>query len=315
MRGESEDQRISKVLNNVSQPAKAGTVYLVGAGPGDPELITVKGLRLLRAADAVLYDRLAPAALLDEAPPQARRVDVGKAPGARHISQEAICQLMVELARDGKVVVRLKGGDPYVFGRGGEEALALAAAGIPFEVVPGISSAIAVPAYAGIPVTYQHIGRSFAVITGYTRATPEELVSQALAAPEAPQAPARAANNGYGREALDDGPHGSLEHWDWPALATVDTIVCLMGVANLPEIAEGLLAAGRSLDTPVAIVERGTTPDQRVVAGPLSAIAAIARAADVQPPAVIVIGNVVALHQALQPKSLDRINRIDRISE
>lgn len=272
--------------------AQPGVVYLVGAGPGDPGLITVKGLALLRTAGAVLYDRLAPASLLDEAPPHAQRIDVGKAPGRQQMSQEGICQTMIDLARGGQAVVRLKGGDPYVFGRGGEEALALAAAGVPCQVVPGVSSAIAVPAAAGIPVTYQHLSRSFVVITGYTRPAAQERLAHAAAPTNG------SAETGYGAS-------GSLDHWDWAALAALDTIVCLMGVANLPEIAAGLLAAGRPADTPAAIIERGATPQQRVVAGPLDGIVALAEAAAIQPPAVIVVGNVVALHQALQAQPAD----------
>ena len=290
--------------NTVLQSADPGTVYLVGAGPGDPELITVKGLRILRSADVVLYDRLAPAALLNEAPPQARRIDVGKAPGHQQMTQEAICQLLVDLARAGLTVVRLKGGDPYVFGRGGEEALAVAAAGIPFEVVPGITSAIAVPASAGIPVTYQHIGRSLAVVTGYTRPSPQEIVASELVASPVPSRLGGEASNGRNLEGAGDHLSNSLDHLDWPALATMDTVVCLMGVANLPEIAADLLAAGRTPDTPVAVIEKGTTPDQRVVTGALANIAAIAAEAGIQPPAVIIIGNVVALHQALRPMPL-----------
>jgi uroporphyrin-III C-methyltransferase/precorrin-2 dehydrogenase/sirohydrochlorin ferrochelatase len=269
------------------RPSKpiTGTVYLVGAGPGDPELITVRGLRLLQKADAVVYDRLAPPELLDEAPAQALRFDVGKAPGHQglRMSQEQISQLLVRLAQQGlATIVRLKGGDPYVFGRGGEEALALRAAGVAIAVVPGVTSAVAAPAAAGIPLTYQHLGRSFVVVTGQTRLGQAEALAQ---------------ENGNG--AQDGEP--TLEHLSWPALAAIDTVVCLMGVASLPAIVRGLLGAGRDPATPVAIVERGATPQQRVVTGALAQIADLAAAAAIRSPATIVVGNVVALQRALKP--------------
>jgi uroporphyrin-III C-methyltransferase len=234
-----------------------GRVYLVGAGPGDPDLITVKGLRLLQRADVVLYDRLAPAALLSEAPAHAERIDVGKLPQKHRMNQADINQLLIEKARAGLQVVRLKGGDPFVFGRGGEEALACYAAGIPFEVVPGVTSAIAVPAYAGIPVTQRGMAQSVMIFTGH----------------ESP-----------------DG--GTL---DYAVLAKVHTLVALMGVKQLDAIVEGLTLAGLDPATPTACIEWGTTAQQRVVSGTLATIVQLATAANLQPPSITVIGRVVAL--------------------
>jgi uroporphyrin-III C-methyltransferase len=235
----------------------SGIVYIVGAGPGDPELITVRGLACLRRADVVLYDRLVAPALLDEAPVTAALIDVGKEPARHRRPQSEINALLIEEASRGKTVVRLKGGDPFVFGRGGEECEALVEAGIPFEVVPGVSSAIGAPAYAGIPVTHRGIAQSFTVITGHT---------------------------------CDDAI-------DWPALPTNGTLVFLMGVGHLSEIACRLAAHGRAADTPVAVVHAGTTPAQVVVEGTLANIAE--RARGVQPPATIVVGEVVRLRRKL----------------
>lgn len=242
--------------------SRIGKVYLVGAGPGDPELITVKGMRCLQAADVVVYDRLVAPALLEYAPHTAELIYVGKEPKRHRLSQEAINRLLVQLARTGKQVVRLKGGDPFVFGRGGEEALALVESGISFEVVPGISSAIAVPAYAGIPVTHRHLAQSFTVVSGHT--------------------------------ADEDDPFGA----DWADLPTTGTLVILMGVQYLPQITAHLLANGRSPQTPAATIHRGTTPHQQIVVGTLATIAE--RARNVQPPAITVIGEVVALQQCLE---------------
>jgi len=232
------------------------TVYLVGAGPGDPGLLTVRGAELLGRADVVVYDRLSVASLLEQAPPGAERIGVGKAPGAGP-TQEEINELLVEHGRrhpDG-VVVRLKGGDPFVFARGGEEAAALKAAGVAFEVVPGITSAIAVPAYAGIPVTLRHSSTSFTVITGH------------------------------------EDPAAGEGTVDWEAAARLGgTIVVLMGVARIEVIAERLLAGGLPPETPVAAVTWGTRPEQRTVRATLASIAA----APVRSPAVYVIGRVAA---------------------
>jgi len=240
------------------------TVALVGAGPGDPGLMTVRGLALLRRADVIVYDRLVDPRLLDEARPDAVRVFVGKASGHHTLAQSQINALLVRHAARGRRVVRLKGGDPFVFGRGGEEAAALAAAGIAFEIVPGVSSAVAVPAYAGIPVTHRGVASSFAVVTGHEDETKDETVV------------------------------------NWAQLAgAVDTLVILMGARSLPRIAAALLAAGRPAGTPVALVRWGTTDAQETLVGPLDGIAALAEAAHLGPPVVIVIGNVVALRERL----------------
>ena len=238
---------------------RVGSVALVGAGPGDPRLVTVRGLTLLRRADVVVYDQLVDRRLLREAR-RARHVFAGKTRGDHAMPQEEINALLVHHARRGRRVVRLKGGDPFVFGRGGEEAAALAHAGIPFEVVPGVSAAVAVPACAGIPVTHRGLAASFAVVTGH--------------------------------EACE------AARVDWPRLAAgVDTLVVLMGVGALARIAERLIAHGRPPSTPAAVVQWGATERQRTVVDRLDRIAA--RAAGVEPPAVIVIGEVVALRERL----------------
>lgn len=231
------------------------TVYLVGAGPGDPGLLTVRGAEVLGRADVVVYDRLSVGSLLDLAPPGAERISVGKIPGGVTTPQEEINDLLVARGRAGQEVVRLKGGDPFVFARGGEEAQALAGAGVPFEVVPGITSAIAVPAYAGIPVTQRHSSTSFTVITGH--------------------------------EDPDKG--GEL---DWEAVARLGgTIVVLMGVGRLPKIVARLRAGGLDPDTPVAAVRWGTRPEQDTVRATLATIGDHPLAS----PSVIVIGRVAAL--------------------
>ena len=238
----------------------SGIVHLVGAGPGDPGLFTVAGRRLLSEADVVLYDRLGTAELLGACRPDAELVDVGKAPGRVAMSQEDINAALVDHGRRGRVVVRLKGGDPFVFGRGGEEAEALAAAGVPFTVVPGVTSAIAAPAYAGIPVTHRGLATSVTIVTGH----------------EDPAKPA--------------------EQTDWAALARVPgTLVLMMGMGRLAGIAEALIAAGRPADQPAAAVQWGTTPRQRHVVATLGTIAAAAEAASVGPPAAVVVGSVAAL--------------------
>ena len=230
------------------------TVYLVGAGPGDPGLITVRGAELLAGADVVVHDRLAEASLLDLAPPTAERIDVGKSPGGP-VRQDEINALLVARGLAGQAVVRLKGGDPFVFGRGGEEAVALLAAGVPFEVVPGISAAVGVPAYAGIPVTHRGLSTSFTVVTGHSR------------------------------HAVDD-------DIDWDALARLgDTLVVLMGVAHRGEIAARLIAGGAPPDTPVAAIRWGTRPDQRTVRTTLGEL----HDCPLEPPVTMVIGRVAAL--------------------
>jgi uroporphyrinogen III methyltransferase/synthase len=240
-----------------------GRVVLVGAGPGDPELITLRALRWLRRADVIVYDQLVTPLLLEEAPPSALRIFAGKTAGNHCLPQSAINALLVHHAEAGRLVVRLKGGDPFVLGRGGEEALACRAAGIRVEVVPGVSSAVAVPAAAGIPVTHRGLASSFAVVTGH-------------------EDPSK--------------PGGGV---DWERLAgAVDTLVVLMGVAALPAIARRLIAAGRDAGTPAAVIHRGTTPAEEVVTGTLGDIAR--RAAHLPAPAVIVIGDVVRLRECLQ---------------
>jgi uroporphyrin-III C-methyltransferase len=235
-------------------------VYIVGGGPGDPGLITVKGLDCLRRADVVLYDRLVAQELLAEAPSHAEMIDVGKEPRRHRRSQDEINSLLIEKACQGKTVVRLKGGDPFVYGRGGEECLALAQAGIRYEIVPGVSSAIAVPAYAGIPVTQRGVTTAFTVVAGHTGSSDSNI--------------------------------------DWEAISRIGTIVFLMGVEHLPEIVEQLLAHGRGTDTPAALIQEGTTRNQLVIAGTLTNIVETTR--DVHPPAVLVVGEVVRLHEQLE---------------
>ncbi len=239
-----------------------GKVYLVGAGPGDPELLTIKGLRLIQAADVIAYDRLIDMRLLTHAHAEAELIDVGKTPGAR--TQDDVNALLVGLARDGKMVVRLKGGDPFVFGRGGEEAEALNDAGVKFEIVPGVTSAIAAPAYAGIPLTHRDRASSFTVVTG---------------------------------SAAPDGRPGGI---DWPALAaTPGALVFLMAWRNLDEVTSRLIAAGKPADTPAAVISWGTQPWQRTVEGRLDSISESAKSAELSPPAALVIGSVVELRERL----------------
>jgi uroporphyrinogen III methyltransferase/synthase len=249
---------------------QTGIVYLIGAGPGDPGLITVRGRDRLAQADVVVYDRLISSELLDCARPGAELIYAGKRPDHHTLTQDEINAVLVEKAQAGLKVARLKGGDPFVFGRGGEEAQALAAAGLPFEVVPGITSAIAAPAYAGIPVTHRDVAASFVVITGHRR---------------------------IDFEAAEEGDVLGL---DWAALAAVDTLVFLMGVGTLPVIAEQLLKAGRPPETPVASIHWGTTPAQQVVTGTLADIAERADAAGLRPPAVTVVGEVAALRNGMR---------------
>jgi uroporphyrin-III C-methyltransferase len=235
----------------------SGRVVLVGAGPGDPELITLKGARALAEADVVVFDRLAPAASLDLAPRHAERIYVGKEPGRAAMTQEEINSVLTERATRGDTVVRLKGGDPFVFGRGAEELLACAAAGIPCEVIPGISSAIAAPGAAGIPVTLRDVARSFAVVTGST--------------------------------ADGAGP-------DLRAIANaVDTIVVLMTAGDLSRACSELMAAGRPADEPAALVQWATTSEERSVIGTLTDLPGLAIAARMGPPATLVVGAVADL--------------------
>ena len=242
-----------------------GTAYLVGAGPGDRGLMTARALELIARADVVLYDKLIPEDALSGARADAELIDVGKIGGGKQVPQETTTALLVEHALAGKEVVRLKGGDPFVFGRGGEEAQACAAHGIPFQVVPGVTAGIAASAYAGVPVTQRGVAAAVAFVTGHEDpAKPETQI-------------------------------------DWPALAAFPgTLVFYMGVRQLPRIAEQLVAGGRSPEEPVAVVERGTYGDQRSIRGTLATIADDAVAAAIKPPSITVIGPVAALHDELQ---------------
>lgn len=243
---------------------KTGIIYLVGAGPGDPKLLTLRGKECLERADVVLYDYLANPALLDFAPAGAERIYVGRRGRGQYQDQSEINRLLIEKARAGKVVVRLKGGDPFVFGRGGEEAEAVAGAGLPFEIVPGVTSAVAAPAYAGIPVTHRTLASTVTFVTGHEDPTKET-------------------------EALE-----------WPRLATVHgTLVFLMGVKNLPAIVANLRREGKPADTPAAVIRWGTKSSQRTVIGTLGTIVGKAAEAGIEPPSVIVVGEVVRLREQL----------------
>jgi uroporphyrin-III C-methyltransferase len=247
----------------------SGVVHLVGAGPGDPDLLTVRGLRLLEEAEVVVHDRLGAEGLLHLAPPDALLIDAGKAPGRHGMTQEEISAVLVEHARAGRRVVRLKGGDPFVFGRGGEEALALAEAGLRCEVVPGVSSAIAAPALAGIPVTHRGIARTVTIASGHDD-------------PASPAARAR-----------------------WEALAQVPgTVVLLMAMTNLADIAAALIGAGRAADEPAAAIQWSTTAEERRVTATLATVADVCAADGLGSPAVVVIGPVVALGNLLRSDGL-----------
>jgi uroporphyrinogen III methyltransferase/synthase len=244
--------------------AKPGKIYLVGAGPGDPGLLTLKGKRCLEQADAVFYDYLANPVLLDFVRADSERIYVGRRGRGTYQDQQEINHRIIAKAREGKTVVRLKGGDPFVFGRGGEEAEAVAAAGIPFEIVPGVTSATAVPAYAGIPVTHRTLASTVAFVTGH------------------------------------EDPSKETELLEWPKLATAQgTLVFLMGLKNLPLIVERLAKEGRSPETPVALIQWGSWPKQRTVTGTLRDIVERGRAAGLEPPTTVVIGEVVRLRDQL----------------
>ena len=238
-----------------------GRVVLVGAGPGDPDLITVKGAKALAEADVVVYDRLAAPELLRLAPEGAERIYVGKQPGGHAMKQDKINVVLVAHARLGETVVRLKGGDPFVFGRGGEELLACAEAGVTCEVIPGITSAVAAPAAAGIPVTHRGVARSFAIVTASTAGTAHE--SDAV---------------------------------DLSRVATAtDTLVLLMAAGRLPDTCQALIDAGRPSDEPAALIMWATTPEERTVIGTLAELPALAAAASIGPPATLVVGEVAAI--------------------
>jgi uroporphyrinogen III methyltransferase/synthase len=241
-----------------------GIVYLVGAGPGDPGLMTARSLELLVAADVIVHDRLIPREALAAARPEAEIVNVGKEPGDATVPQDEIEKLLIDRARAGKIVVRLKGGDPFAFGRGGEEAEALAAAGIPFEVVPGVTAGIAAPAYAGVPVTHRDDASAVAFVTGH------------------------------------EDPEKGEDSLDYEALARFPgTLVFYMGVKALPRIAERLINAGREGGEPAAVISRGTLPDQRTVVSDLKGIAEAASEAGIKPPAVTVVGPVAARRERI----------------
>ncbi|HCI79464.1 MAG TPA: uroporphyrinogen-III C-methyltransferase [Ktedonobacter sp.] len=247
-----------------------GKVFLVGAGPGDPELITLKALRCLRQADVVVYDRLICPDLLDEVPPHALRVFVGKESRHHTMPQREINALLVVYAKQGLRVVRLKGGDPFVFGRGGEEAQALVDAGIPFEIVPGISSAIAVPAYAGIPVTHRGLSSSVMIVTGH-------------------------------EERGNSTNSTSTVNWEAASMLVTSggTLVILMGVETLSKTTQRLLESGLSPDMPVAVIQQGTIPQQRAVTDSLTHIVERVQQANLKSPAVIVVGAVAELSNSL----------------
>jgi len=241
-----------------------GKVFLVGAGPGDPELLTLKGKRCLEAADVIFYDQLVNGELLEFAHAEAELIYVGKRAGKHCVDQRDIEALLIQKAREGKIVVRLKGGDPFVFGRGGEEAEALRAAGIPYEIVPGVSSAIAAPAYAGIPVTHRSCASSVAIVTGHK---------------------------------ASDGCGGVK----WRDLArSVDTIVILMGLQNLREIMRQLLKGGCDPGRPVALIQSGTRPSQRTLVATVATIADLMEGAGFKSPTLIVVGEVVNFRRRLQ---------------
>ena len=240
-----------------------GKVYLVGAGPGDPQLLTIKAVKVLKEADVVIYDRLVGEEILCLAPQSAEMIYVGKRTGKHEVPQDKITELIVEKAQGGGKIVRLKGGDPFIFGRGGEEAEALVEKGIEFEVVPGVSSSVAAPMYAGIPLTHRDYAASVAIITGHRAGDAEKTI-------------------------------------DWVKIANaVDTMVILMGVESLDGIVDKLLEGGISADKPVAMVESGTYPKQRTLISTLGKIVKEAEAKQIKPPSVIVIGEVANLGRKL----------------
>lgn len=242
---------------------KKGKVYIIGAGPGDPGLITLRAVEALKLADVVVYDNLVNEELLAYTPVGARRIYAGKQGGDHTLTQDKINDLLVREALDGRTVARLKGGDPFIFGRGGEEAEELATRGIPFEVIPGVTSAIAVPAYAGIPLTHRGLTSTVAFITGHEDPTKEK------------------------------------SDIDWQALAGIGTLVFLMGVKNLGQITDALISRGKSPETPAALIRRGTLPEQQTLTGTLANIEELARANRFKPPAILVVGKVVELRDTL----------------
>ncbi|MFB3167944.1 uroporphyrinogen-III C-methyltransferase [Neobacillus sp. 179-C4.2 HS] len=240
-----------------------GKAYIVGAGPGDPELITVKALRCIQNADVILYDRLVNPELLKEAKRNCHLIYCGKQPNYHTLQQETINHLLVKYTKQGKNVVRLKGGDPFVFGRGAEEVEALMENGLSVEVVPGITAGIAAPAYAGIPITHRELGSSFAVVTGHK-------------------------------------PKGKPIDINWKSLATaVDTLAIYMGITNLSYICEELMKHGKNENTPVAIIQQGTTLAQRTVTGTLNSIVSVVEKEGIQNPAMVIVGEVVTFRDKI----------------
>jgi uroporphyrinogen III methyltransferase/synthase len=242
---------------------QVGKVYLVGAGPGDPDLMTVKAARLLRKGDVIVYDRLVQEKVLALAKASSEKIFMGKVLGCHSSRQDEIHQVLVEKAREGKTVIRLKGGDPFLFGRGGEEIEYLAEHGVPFEVVPGVSSCLSAPLSANIAVTHREASSAVAIVTGHNAI-------------------------------------GNHERLDWQALSRIDTVVFLMGVHNVDKIAQKLIAAGRSADTPAAMIQTAFWDGSQVVSGTLQNIAAEVRRAAVEPPATLVVGEVVRLRDKLR---------------
>lgn len=256
-----------------------GKVYIVGAGPGDPELITVKGLKCIKEADVILYDRLVNKELLSHAKQNAELIYCGKMPDSHILQQDTINHLLVKHAKKGKMVTRLKGGDPFVFGRGGEEADILASNGIEFEIVPGISSGIAAPAYAGIPVTHRDYSSSFAIVTGHPKS-------------------------------------GESDHIKWEALAKgIDTIAIYMGVKNLPYIQKQLLQHGKRPDTPAALIQWGTLSNQQTVVSTLGEIHQAAQKEGIENPCMIIMGEVVKMHSRIHWFDNNQVNQNSCIKE
>ncbi|MEA3470925.1 MAG: uroporphyrinogen-III C-methyltransferase, partial [Thermodesulfobacteriota bacterium] len=242
---------------------KRGKVYIVGAGPGDPGLLTVKAVRCLEKSDVIVYDYLVSSDILGYARKDVRRIYVGKKGGHHTVSQDELNRILVKEASEGNIVARLKGGDPFIFGRGGEEAEALAKEKIPFEIIPGITSAIAVPAYAGIPLTHREHTSTVAFVTGH------------------------------------EDPKKDESRIDWKKLSGIETLVFLMGVKNLPRIVQSLLENGRNPDTPVAIIRWGTTHDQFTLSGTLGDITVLAEEKKMIPPAIFVVGEVAGMRENL----------------
>ncbi|MER2037271.1 MAG: uroporphyrinogen-III C-methyltransferase [Solibacillus sp.] len=241
----------------------SGIVYIVGAGPGDPKLLTLRGLECIQVANVILYDRLVNPVLLEHAKKDAELIYCGKEPGKHGLIQDEIHRVLIEKAQQGYTVLRLKGGDPFVFGRGGEEATILRRANINYEVVPGITAGIAAPAYAGIPVTHRDHAASFAIVTGHGRAE-------------------------KGQDFLN-----------WAALSQIDTVAFYMSVGNIGHITSSLMANGKEASTPVAVIEWGTTEKQRTITGTLQTIADDIKTQAIQNPAMILVGDVVSMHNEI----------------